>query len=91
MAKSSTPSLTDLRRAVQISEQIATLEAELASVLGGQGARKGKRKLQATDGGAPETEVTPKLRKKRTMSPEAREKIAAAQRKRWAKQKKASK
>jgi hypothetical protein len=30
-------------------------------------------------------------RKKRTLSPEARERIAAAQRKRWAKQKRAAK
>ena len=44
--------------------------------------------LSGPDGGfvAPRTVSHPK-RKKRTLSPEAREKIAAPQRKRWAKQK----
>jgi len=50
--------------------------------------RKAGRPRKAGHFTAPAEKVAPK---KRTMSPEAREKIAAAQRKRWAKQKKMAK
>ena len=85
MAPSSTPTLDQLRRAVQIHEQIERLQTELASILGGT--RRGPgRPAKAVTGAAK------KGRKgTRVMSPEAREKIAAAQRRRWAKQKKATK
>lgn len=71
----STPSLAQLKRAIVISEQIEKLQSELAGLFGGQG--------------APGKTATPKSTKKgkRTMSPEARERIASAQRARWAKSK----
>jgi hypothetical protein len=84
MANTSTLSLDQLKRAVQIREEIERLESELSSLLGGSGgAPRGKR------GRKPGS--TCKKGGKRVMSPEAREKIAAAQRRRWAKQKKAAK
>ncbi len=71
------PSAEQLQRALQISEQIEKLEAALKAVLGGTS-------------GAKVTVAAPaptKRKGKRTMSPEARERIAAAQRARWAKAK----
>lgn len=77
-----TPSSAQLKRAARIVEKIETLEKELAEILG-----------QAS--GAPNADKGAKPAKvkkaKRNMSPEAREKIAAAQRKRWAKAKRAKK
>jgi len=64
---------SQLKKAVIISEKLDDLKAELAAILGGSSAPAKAPKEKKT---------------KRTMSPEAREKIAAAQRKRWAKQKK---
>lgn len=80
MPTKSFPSVSQLQRALKIAEQLEALEAKLTSILAGS--EKGSTKTSATkpDG----------RKKKRTMSPEAREKIAAAQRKRWAKQKKAA-
>jgi hypothetical protein len=96
MSNTSIPSLGQLQRALKISEQIQELKAQLAGVLGnavaqdgaGAAAPKAKRKYtkkSAAPGGAAPAKT------KRTMSPEAREKIAAAQRARWAKQLKKSK
>lgn len=70
------PTTSQLRKAVIISEKLDALEVELAAILGGSSAPAKAVK-------APKAKKT-----KRTMSPEAREKIAAAQRKRWAKSKK---
>lgn len=64
-------SSAQLRRATAIKERIETLEQELNSLLGVSEA--------PTDG--------PVVRRRRKMSAEAREKIAAAQRARWAKAK----
>lgn len=91
-----TLSLGQLKRAVQIHEQIESLQAELAGLLGGKsvGAKRGRKpgKKAAAEGDVAKAVKEPKAgKKKRTMSPEAREKIAAAQRKRWAKQRKATK
>jgi hypothetical protein len=81
MAKKSHLSVDQLTRALEITKQIEKLEAELASVFGGRvKSPRGVVKAEKVDG-----------RKKRNMSPEAKEKIAAAQRLRWAKQKKADK
>ena len=66
---------SQLKKAVIISEKLDGLKAELAAILGGSSAP---------------TKAPKEKKAKRTMSPEAREKIAAAQRKRWAKQKKAA-
>lgn len=76
------PTTAQLKKAVQISEKLDALNAELASILGGSSG-SGK---SVKEPNAPKEKKT-----KRTMSPEAKEKIAAAQRKRWAKQKKAAK
>lgn len=84
MAATNTPSVNNLKRALKISEQIQELKAEMMSILGTTGEPKAKRSYNKKTDDAVGT-------KKRIMSPEAREKIAAAQRKRWAKQKKAKK
>lgn len=77
------PSIDQLSRAIEVKKQIEKLEAELAAILSGLGSSRGAgRPPKAEKAGG---------RKKRQMSPEAREKIAAAQRARWAKQKKADK
>jgi hypothetical protein len=99
------PSLPELKRALHIHETIESLKNELASIFGGAGGtgaqrgRKPGRKaatapLVVSGDEAATIPATPKQgrkKAKRVMSPEAREKIAAAQRKRWAKQKKAAK
>jgi hypothetical protein len=76
-------SLTELRKVLTIKEQIADLEQELSGVFGGKTA--GRKALAAVTEAAP---VTKRGRRggRRKMSAEARERIAAAQRARWAKQ-----
>jgi len=71
-----------LKKAVIISEKLDELKAELAAILGASSASA----KPAKEPKAPKEKKT-----KRVMSPEAREKIAAAQRKRWAKSKRAGK
>lgn len=80
------PSIVEqLKRAVEIAEQMETLQGELDSLLQGAGAApKHLNFLVTRDFNDPS-----KARKKRILSPEAREKIAAAQRLRWGKYKKA--
>ncbi len=84
MAATNIPSVNNLKRALKISEEIQELQAEMLSILGTTGEPKAKRAYNKKSAGS----AGPK---KRIMSPEAREKIAAAQRKRWAKQKKTKK
>lgn len=86
---SSTPSLQQLKRAIQISEKIEALQKELAGILGSSGAAGSTGKRKYTRKAAAEGEETaPKKRKRAKFSPEARAKIAAAQKARWAKAKK---
>ncbi|MDI9379520.1 MAG: hypothetical protein QM845_01385 [Verrucomicrobiota bacterium] len=66
-------SVAQLRRAIDIRERIEALEKELASIQG----------LSP----APVPAASKKTAKKRTMSPEARAKIAASQKAVWAKRK----
>jgi hypothetical protein len=66
-----------LRHALQLREHIESLQKELASLLGGNSAPAAKPEVAASTPGR-------KKKAKRTMSPEAREKIAAAARARWA-------
>lgn len=73
------PTTSQLKKAVIISEKLDELQSELAAILGGSSAPA----KTAKEPKAPKAKKT-----KHVMSPEAREKIAAAQRKRWAKQKK---
>jgi hypothetical protein len=72
-----TPNLTQLKVAVTIAERIEKLQAELAGLLGGGSLASIPKAILApvAKGG------------KRTMSAEARARIAAAQRARWAKSK----
>lgn len=74
------PSIAALRRAIEISERIASLEAELRTVLAGGAARPVTAAPVAAAVAAPA-----RRGKKRKMSPEARARIVAAQKARWAK------
>jgi hypothetical protein len=74
------PTLTQLKEAVVIAEQIEKLQAELAGLVGGGSVLAVLKTVSA-----PATKTG-----KRTMSAEARERIAAAQRARWAKSKRSS-
>jgi hypothetical protein len=72
-----TPSLEQLKRALQLAEQIQSLEAELATLLGSP---------SAVRSAAPAPASKPSKRGgKRIVSAEARAKMAAAQKARWAK------
>jgi hypothetical protein len=74
----STPSIDQLKRAIGISEQIEKLQAELAAIFGGR---------STVSVGSVAALPVGRKKGKRQMSPEARERIAAAQRLRWAKAK----
>ncbi|GEP40921.1 hypothetical protein [Brevifollis gellanilyticus] len=91
MAKNTVYSLEQLKRAVEIHEQIEKLQVELDTLLGqGGGARRGRKPgaKASTNGSDAVKSRAAKKKVKRAMSPEAREKIAQAQKKRWAKTKK---
>ena len=76
------PTLNQLKEAVTIAEQIEKLQATLSSLIGGSG----------SVASAPKAASTPVAKAgKRTMSAEARARIAAAQRARWAKSRGVSK
>ncbi|MBX7211199.1 MAG: hypothetical protein K1X78_23030 [Verrucomicrobiaceae bacterium] len=76
MATSSRPSVDQLKRALQISEQIQKLETEMASILGSSAVSSGSSK------------PGPVKRKKSKISAEGLANIIAAQKRRWAKVKK---
>ena len=61
---------TQLKQALQIREQIESLQQKLDALLGGPTSTSPKKKVGTT---------------KRTVSPEGRAKMAAAQKARWAK------
>jgi hypothetical protein len=101
MAPTTSLNIDQLKRAVALYEQIEKLQAELAALFGDKtagkrgrkpGRKAGGRKAKAAEAEAAGTEAPAKKprkkRAKREISPEARERIAAAQRKRWAKAKK---
>ena len=79
------PSVATLRRAIAITEQIEKLEAELKSVLRGTGAAPAASAPKVASSPTPAKAKGRKGKKKRTMSPEARARIVAAQKLRWAK------
>ena len=85
MANQNPSILEQLKRAVEIAEQMETLQGELETLLQGAGAAPKHLNLLVSR----EFSDLGKTRKKRILSPEAREKIAAAQRLRWGKYKKA--
>jgi len=104
------PTLEQLKRAIQIEEQIEALQAERAAIFGGasvsksvvkKNGRSGKRsaatrakmraaqqarwaKKNGTTSLAEAVAKPTKAKKKRTLSPESRARIAEAQKKRWA-------
>jgi hypothetical protein len=88
-----TPSLENLKRAIEVAEQIEKLQAELAAMFGGETAKAittsktGRRRGRPAKADKPAKEKKPK----RQMSEEARDRIVAAQKKRWAKIKKEKK
>jgi hypothetical protein len=87
-----TPSIESLRRAIQVAEQIEKLQAELAAMFGGEApkaavGKAGRRRGRPAKADKPAKEKKPK----RQMSEEARARIVAAQKKRWAKIKKEKK
>lgn len=87
-----TPSLENLKRAIVVAEQIEKLQAELAAMFGGEAPKTttgtpGRRPGRPAKVGKPAKENKPK----RQMSEEARARIVAAQKKRWAKIKKEKK
>lgn len=74
------PSASQLRQALKLAEKLELMEAELASILG-----------ESSD--APKTRRgpgRPPKKAKRQMSEEGRQRIAEAQKKRWAARKKAA-
>lgn len=83
------PSVEQLKRALELAEKIASLQSELDSLWGKAPVKAGKKRAAASA----EKEEAPAGKAKRAynMSPEARERIAAAQRRRWAKAKRAAK
>lgn len=95
----SAPTLANLKRAVTLTEKIDSLKAELNSLLEGGGWSssgifqpvRGKRGRPAKNLDFDAETVGTKVKKKRKLSPEAVEKIREAQRRRWAKVKKAEK
>ncbi len=86
-------SLEQLRQAVAIKEQIASLEAQLAALIGGAiqtAASPAAAKTRTSRNGKAPVPAGPAPAQKRRggardMSPEAKARIAAAQKQRWAK------
>lgn len=81
MSKEIPSMLAQLKRAVEIAEQIEVLQKELDFLLKSSEAEFRNEGFLATQKERP--------RKRHNLSPEARERIAAAQRLRWEKYKKA--
>ena len=90
MPVTQTPSLDQLKRALEISQRIQELEVELAAVFSGgstpAAVAPAAAPVSASPASAKAAKKQPKQRGgKRFVSPEARAKMAAAQRARWAK------
>lgn len=81
---SNIPTLTQLQRGLAISEQIASLEAELAAIFAGSPL------LKSLPAKASVIAKSPVTKKRGGMSPEGRARIVAAQKARWAKIRKAN-
>ncbi|HCN29553.1 MAG TPA: hypothetical protein DIT64_12545 [Verrucomicrobiales bacterium] len=87
--KANIPTLEQLKRAAAIAEQITRLEDELQAIFGN--AKPGRKKKSALDAAPAAAPVAakrgPKAKKAKRVinfSPEARARIAAAQKARWA-------
>ena len=68
-----------LRRAAAIRDQIEKLQAQVTAILNGTAPRRGRK-----PGRVAKKVVSKKPRKKRKLSPEARARIVAAVKARWA-------
>ena len=93
-ATSMTISIEALEEAIQIKKQIAELEAKLQRILAGTAEPKSKRGRKKTKEllvveEEPEVVAKPAKKRKRKLSPEARERISEAQKARWAANRKA--
>lgn len=87
----SSPSLDQLKRAIAVKEQIASLEAELSAILGGgEPVQTGKRKYTKRASAEAAATEKPVKKAKRKMSAEGRARIIAAQKARWAATKKSA-
>jgi hypothetical protein len=73
---------------VKTTEILAAIDAEIARLQEARNALAGMSAAKRRGRPSASASQSKTIRKKRTLSAEAREKIAAAQRKRWAKQKK---
>lgn len=71
-----TPTIQTLKRAVALAEQIETLQAELAGILG-------STELESTPAPVSRTKVTTSRKKKNKLSDEGLANIRAAQQARW--------
>ena len=78
-------------RAMSIESILAEIDAEIARLTQVRSLLAGSGKVASTTSGRKPKKTTGKNRKKRVLSPEARKRIADAQRKRWAAQKAKSK
>jgi len=87
MANPNIPSIADLKRAIEIAETTEKLQAQLAALVGGSSIATLTPKLTAAVPAKAAKAAKPAGRKggKRQLSPEARDRIATAQRARWAK------
>lgn len=87
MPTTNSPSLDQLRRATQLAEQIEQLQSELTSLLSGGGQQQQGSSSSQSSASASSTTRTSQGTQggKRIISPEARAKMAAAQKARWAK------
>jgi hypothetical protein len=75
---------------VETTEIVTAIDAEIARLQEARNALAGLSGAERRGRPAASASASKIIRKKRTLSAEAREKIAAAQRKRWAKQKKSA-
>jgi low affinity Fe/Cu permease len=75
---------------VKTTEILAAIDTEIARLQEARNALAGLSGAKRRGRPSASALATQTIRKKRTLSAEAREKIAAAQRKRWAKQKKSA-
>jgi len=91
-----TISIEALEEAIKIKKQIAELEAKLQKILAGAPEPKAKRgrksaptPVTAVDEESHEVITKPAKKRKRKLTPEARERISEAQKARWAARRKA--
>lgn len=85
MITMSLPSVHQLKRAVDVAEKIQTLQHELDSLLGQNSSSPVTRATRGRPAAPAPKHKRSSRGGRRNMSPEARERIAEAQRRRWAK------